>query len=91
MARLGVPRRQDARCVDKRQDLVAAHHGGARPGERLGTEEPRLAALRVDVRVRAEEWLVDRCLVPTLKELDGGVSEEAADVRAGERHPRDVL
>ena len=58
--------------------------------EDVVAEEPRLAARRVDVRVRAEEGLEGARLVPARHELRGGVAEEAADVRARKREARDA-
>mmetsp|Transcript_22353 Transcript_22353/g.69850 ORF Transcript_22353/g.69850 Transcript_22353/m.69850 type:complete len:731 (-) Transcript_22353:901-3093(-) len=48
------------------------------------TQDPRLAALGLDVSVRAEEGVVRTHLVPAHEELRLGIVEESAHVRAGE-------
>eukprot|EP01136_Pigoraptor_vietnamica_P001289 Opistho-1_new@27719 len=85
--RLARNRRFVEERVEQRQQLVARNHGLAN-GKLCGVvKEPRLAAARVEMGVRAEERCVGARLVPAHEQLGLRVLEEAADVRARERQP----
>lgn len=64
--------------------LVAGGVATAHPDVgRVGlAEQPRLAALGLEVRVAAEEGRQRRRLVPAREQLRLGVAEEAANIRA---------
>lgn len=72
----GVPDRQHA--VPKAQDVADDALVGL-------VEQVRLAALGVDVRVRAEEGRERADVVPSHEHLGLGITEEAADIGCGSR------
>ena len=74
--------------VQVRHELVPPADGVADRSRGIGPEQPRLASLRLQVRVPAEEGVVDSDLVPPRHELGVGIAEETADVRSREREAR---
>ena len=62
--------------------MVPATDGVANARGVLPPEGPRFATFRVEVRVAAEEGVIDPELVPPRHQLGVRVAEEAADVRA---------
>ena len=66
------------------QVRVPSRNRGSNTTQHLLTEQPRLAALRVDVGVGAEERLPGPGLVPPLQQLRVRVAEETAHIGAGE-------
>ena len=73
--------------VNVRQERVSLANRLTNDCRALVTEQPRLAALRLQMRVSTKERIVSADLVPPRHELSVGIAKKSSDVGAAKRQP----